>query len=90
MAKFGFGQVGKPTPRKWALFCEFGAGASSIIATWLVTAAYIPHTVSDVLSSILSGLFVPGFLLGKRLIGSDTEQTRVPIEEVSEIKEEQK
>lgn len=88
MAKFGFGQIGKPTPQKWALVCEFLAGICGIIGGWMVTAAFIPNSVSNILSSILTGLGVPIFLLLKRMIGSETESKRVDVEKVSEIKTE--
>jgi len=84
---FGFNQYNKPTPHKVSVIIDFIVGFLSILTAWMTTAAFISHKVSDIVGSAVTGLIIPLLLLAKRMFGSDTNVTTVPVADVSEIKE---
>lgn len=85
--KVGYDQRKKPTPGKVNDFFDFLAAVFGIMASFATTAAFISHTVSDIVSSVLTGLFIPILLAAKRFIGSDVEVKEVPVGDVQVIEE---
>ena len=85
--KFGFKQFSRPTPHKMSIAIDFLVGFLSILNAWMTTASFISHHISDIVGSAVTGLLIPLLLLFKRMFGTDTDMSKVPIEEVSEIKE---
>lgn len=86
--KFGYDQRKKPTPGKVNDLFDFLAAVFGIIASFVTTAAFVSHTVSDVLSPVLTGLFIPILLAAKRFVGSSTTDKDIPVGDVKVIEEE--
>lgn len=86
--KFGIRQTSNPTPQRIALLFDLLASACGIISGFVTTAAFVSHTVSDIISSILTALVIPLLLLFKRFFGVQVDEgTTVPIEDVKVIEE---
>ena len=83
--KFGTEQLGNPTPHRVSMLFDFLAGACGIIAGFLATAAFIPNSVSNVLSSVITALIIPLLLLAKRFFGVEKEDKNVHIDNVVEM-----
>jgi len=87
MAKFGIRQMNHPTPQRIAILFDLLASACGIIAAWVTTAAFISHNLSDILSSVLTGLGVPLLLLFKRFYGMDLPSGAVNKEDIKVMEE---
>lgn len=83
--KFGSKQLKNPTPHNVSMLFDFLAGACGIIAGFVTTAAFIGHTVSDVISSVLTALVIPLLLLAKRFFGVPQQDEQIPVENVNEV-----
>lgn len=83
--KFGLAQMKHPTPNRMAILFDLLASACGIISGFITSAAFISHSVSDVISSILTALIIPLLLLFKRFFGVEIEKTvtEIPIENVA-------
>lgn len=88
--KIGYDQRKKPTPGKVNDLFDFLAAVFGIIASFTTTAAFISHSVSDIISPVLTGLCIPILLAAKRFVGSDVKATDVPVGDVQVIEEEKK
>lgn len=86
--KIGYDQRKKPTPGKVNDLFDFLATVLGIIASFVTTAGFISHTVSDIISPVLTGLFIPILLAGKRFIGADTTKKNIPVGDVQVLEEE--
>lgn len=84
---FGFKHIDKPSPHSKALLWDCIAAIAGIVAGFMVTAAFVPKEVSDVVSPILTSLFIPICMVIKRMYSVDVPQKQVPIEQVTEIKD---
>ncbi|HYD90361.1 MAG TPA: hypothetical protein VEA37_02615 [Flavobacterium sp.] len=85
--KFGPKQINNPTPNWISNFIDFIVGVLGVVSAFLTTAAFIPQNVSDITSSIISGLATPILLYIKRYFGVTTGSTIVHIDDVTGIKE---
>ncbi len=83
--KFGSHQLKNPTPHNVSMLFDFLAGALGIIGGFITTAAFISHSVSDVLSSVISALLIPLLLLGKRFFGVTSAPEEIPSSQVTEM-----
>lgn len=87
--KFGLGSFHKPIPAKVTRNLGISAFIFSTLNTWLMTAEFIPAT----LSSILQGLSGLGAMICLGLIpffSVETSQKTVPIGDVSAMETEKK
>lgn len=82
---FGIKQLSNPTPHKVGLLCDFLAAIFGIIAAYLTSASFVSHSVSDVLSSILTGLMIPIILVVKRFFGVEIDTKRIDTDQVTEV-----
>ncbi len=85
--KVGLNQFNKPTPQRITILFDFLVGACSIISGSITAASFISHKVSDLITWAISTLLIPILLLAKRCFGSETTQTKIPIEDVAVIKD---
>lgn len=86
--KFGRKQLGQPVPQSVGAIADFVAGFLGIVSGFMTTAAFVPHKVSDIVSPIITALFIPLALYVKRFFGvpmSSNEQ--VDAADVTEIKD---
>lgn len=86
---FGIRETNKPTPQRIALLFDLLAAACGIVSGFVTTAAFISHTVSDVISSLLTALIIPLLLLFKRFFSVDVDDSKktVPISDVKVMEE---
>lgn len=86
--KFGRKQLGNPVPQSVGLIADFIAGFCGIVAGFMTTAAFVPHSVSDIVSPILTALLIPTALYVKRFFGTSLPPDE-PIDpkDVAEIKD---
>lgn len=84
---FGRKQVNYPTPHSIARLFDMLAGFLSIINAWMVTAAYISQSFSDIAGSIISGLVIPALLYFKSWFGKEVEGTTVKSDDVMEVRD---
>ncbi len=83
--KFGTQQLKNPTPHNVSMLFDFLAGVCGIVAAFVTTASFIPHNVSDPISSIMTALFIPLLLLAKRFFGVSPHKDEIPAENVNEM-----
>ena len=84
--KFGTNQLGNPTPSRIGMGLDIFTGVAGCVIAWLTTAAFIPSTVSNVLSSIL-GLLIGISQVIKPFFGVQTTRKNVSVDDVTEMKE---
>lgn len=82
---FGLNQTNKPTPKKIADLLDLIASILGLLSGFLVVANFIPKQISDIISPILTALFIPVCLRLKQYFGSDTEQKKIPIDKVDVV-----
>lgn len=86
--KFGRKQVGKPIPQSISLIADFFIGFFGIVSGFLTVAKFIPQSWSDIITPILTALFIPLCIYIKKFFAVQIEPgTKIPVENVSEIKE---
>ncbi len=86
---FGKSQYKKPTPSRIADIIAVFTVVASLVLAWIGTASFIPAKESGIAQSIL-GLLV-GIANGlKPFFGVKTDQTAVPIEQVTAMEEKPK
>ncbi len=84
---FGPKQFNNPTPRSKSIMMDFFVGLSGIVSGFITSASFIPHGLSDPLSSIISSLVIPTLLLMKRMFGEEIDKAKFDIDDVTEIKD---
>lgn len=89
LIKFGWKHRDKPTPQSISKKIDWICTCLGIISGWAVSAEYIPSSFSDIFSSISTMLIIPILLSTKKLWSVDTDIKKVPIDKVSEIKDDQ-
>lgn len=85
--KFGRQQRGHPTPAVISNRIDFICTALGIISGWMITASYIPTTLSDIFSGVATMLLIPLLLNIKKYFGVEITEKKIPIEEVAAVKE---
>lgn len=84
---FGPKQLNNPTPRSKSILMDFYVGLAGVLSGYITNAPWIPHSWSDPISSLLSGLCIPILLLVKRMFGEEIKKTVVGIDQVTEIRD---
>ena len=80
--KFGTKQLQNPTPSGHSKVIDLFTAVAGVVIAWLVTATYIPNSVSNVISSIL-GLLIGVAQAVKPFFGVITTQHDIPKEDVT-------
>jgi len=83
--KFGSKQLNNPTPHNVSMLFDFLAIICGIVGGFLTTASFIPHSVSDPLSTTITALLIPILLAAKRFFGVEVDTRKVLTENVTEI-----
>lgn len=84
--KFGGKQLKNPTPSRLGNAVKVFTVVGSIILAWIGTANFIPANTSTILQSVL-GLLIGIANAVMPFFGVQTEQTDVPIDDVSSTDE---
>lgn len=82
--KFNHKQLNNPTPQKVSRKFKIIIAIASAMTTWLGTANFIPANVSTVIQSVI-GLVVLVCLALEPFFGVETNQKKVPIEDVGSM-----
>jgi ABC-type uncharacterized transport system permease subunit len=86
--KFGRKQIGNPIPASVSSIADFLAGFLGIISGFITTAAFIPANVSNIVTPIITALFIPLALYAKKFFGAQVESgERVDAGDVTEMKD---
>lgn len=85
--KFGPRQKANPTPSSIADICDLLAGFFGIVSGFLIVASFIPKSVSDIISPIITALLIPCCLYFKGWFGKRVSARSVPIGDVKEIQD---
>lgn len=86
---FGFNQYGKPTPNSMNILFDSLSAGLGIFASFFTHAAFVSHALSDIITSVISGLLIPLCPVVKRMfsVKLETDQKTVPISEVQVMNE---